>query len=154
MIFLCRTCSPRSSPAILALTASSKPLLCEAPARAVTLQASAIPWDSTKTTFKPVSDRIFHVNHRGIIQTAGNPPSLNIIYSFTSSAICICICQWACLHSHWALAKRVVLVIFFLNVTSKASKQHSAKLIEQPFEGGPWISLWRTISWWCQQLRE
>jgi hypothetical protein len=30
-------------------------------------------WDSTKTTFKPVSARILHVNHREIIHTGGNP---------------------------------------------------------------------------------
>jgi hypothetical protein len=31
------------------------------------------PWDSTKTTFKSVSARIFYVNQREMIHTGGNP---------------------------------------------------------------------------------
>jgi hypothetical protein len=50
------------------------------------------PWNSTKTTFKPVSDRIFYVNHRELF-IQREIQSLHLIYSFKSSAICIYICQ-------------------------------------------------------------
>jgi hypothetical protein len=93
-------CSPWSSPAILALTASSKPLLCEAPARAVTLQASAIPGTLQRRLLNPSLLEIFYVNHLEIIHTGGNPEFKPHIFShklrhlYLHLSVSVYACTW------------------------------------------------------------
>ncbi len=98
------------------------------------------PWDSAKTTFKPVSARIFYFNHREIKHTGGNPEFKPHISSHK-------------LHHLWlylsvSLSAGIATGKTCDPCTSKASKQHSSNLIQQPFGGGPWtwISLRRIIS--------